>query len=262
MSAYIHGYDPLEQARLVEQAAFLNDRLIRPGTRFRPGTELLEIGCGVGAVLGQLGQAYPGLRLHGIDFEPKQVASARRHLRALGLKADLRQADALRLPFESGRFDAAWMMWFLEHVGDPLAALQEARRVLRPGGFLTAIEVDYHTLQPVRGTPGVAHFLRCFCDLFNLGGRSDTGSQVAGWMRAAGFKPVRVIEIPFEFLDEAGIEYLLAFMEPTFDQMLELPQADPALLRQGLRDFRALGPRRGAGIVGRVHKAWAWKPAK
>lgn len=56
MTAYVHGYTPEEQRRLVEQAEHWRDELILPGTELPPGTRLLEVGCGVGAVLGILGQ--------------------------------------------------------------------------------------------------------------------------------------------------------------------------------------------------------------
>jgi cyclopropane fatty-acyl-phospholipid synthase-like methyltransferase len=49
--------------------------LILAGTTLAPGTRLLEVGCGVGAVLGILGDAFPGVVLAGVDLE--DVSSTR-----------------------------------------------------------------------------------------------------------------------------------------------------------------------------------------
>src|SRR5687768_10140499 len=134
MTDYVHGYGTPEQERLVEQAEHWRHRLISDGTNLEPGTRVLEVGCGVGAVLAVLGQEYPGVELFGVDIEQKQLDFARGHLERAGVEATLRQADALALPFESGTFDHVWMMWLLEHVPDPPAALREARRCSYPTG--------------------------------------------------------------------------------------------------------------------------------
>src|SRR6266498_3906975 len=57
---YVHGYATAEQERLLRQAEHWRDELILAGTTLAPGTRLLEVGCGVGAVLGILGTAFPG----------------------------------------------------------------------------------------------------------------------------------------------------------------------------------------------------------
>jgi SAM-dependent methyltransferase len=97
------------------------------------GQRLLEIGCGEGSNLYHLRAR--GVRGYGIDFSPKRVSFARR---ATG--ATLAVADAARLPFAGESFDAVLIRDLLHHLPNPGRALDEAHRVLRPGGRLTVIE--------------------------------------------------------------------------------------------------------------------------
>src|SRR6266576_5481003 len=85
---YVHGYATAEQERLLRQAEHWRDELILAGTRLAQGTRLLEVGCGVGAVLGILGMAFPGVILAGVDIEARRLETAGPHLRRPGLGAD------------------------------------------------------------------------------------------------------------------------------------------------------------------------------
>jgi hypothetical protein len=71
----VHGYGTPEQERLVAQAEHWRHRLIRDGTTLEPGTRVLEVGCGVGAVLAVLGQEFPGAELTGVDIERNSSSS-------------------------------------------------------------------------------------------------------------------------------------------------------------------------------------------
>ena len=176
MTEYVHGYGTPEQERLVEQAEHWRHRLIRDGTQLEPGTRLLEVGCGVGAVLAVLGQEFPGVRLTGVDIEPKQLEFARGHIARAGVEATVLEADALALPFGDESFDHVWMMWLLEHIADAPGALREARRVLVSGGRITAIEVDYSTCHAEPSTPALR---RCSARWFRA------------WRPRAGAMPAR-----------------------------------------------------------------------
>ena len=78
---YIHGTSAREQQRLIEQASVLAD-LLAANLELHPGERLLEIGCGVGAVLAQIARSQPQALLSGIDISPEQIEAARRHLDA------------------------------------------------------------------------------------------------------------------------------------------------------------------------------------
>ena len=260
MTGYVHGYGTPEQERLVEQAEHWRHRLIRDGTRIEPGTRLLEVGCGAGAVLAVLGQEFPGVQLVGVDIEPKQLEFARGHLERAGVEATLLEADALALPFEDGSFDHVWMMWFLEHVADPVAVLQEARRVLVPGGAITAIEVDYSSCRAEPSTPAIEALFRAMVAGMAASGWSDAGTRLPGWLREAGYRDVDEGERPmwWQGADLATqSRYAADGMESAFDALAQLPGVAEEDLRAGLADLRGLTDQPGAGLGWVMHKSTA-----
>jgi SAM-dependent methyltransferase len=258
--SYVHGYATEEQRRLLQQAEHWRDDLILAGTTLQPGTRLLEVGCGVGAVLGVLGQAFPGISINGVDIEERQIETARTHLAALGLNADLRRADALDLPYPDESFDHVWMMWFLEHVADPVGALREARRVLVPGGTLTAIEVDYNTVWASPTSAAFEALVAAVAGAMDAAGRSDTGTLLPGWLEDAAFAEVDPGERPFHF---TGAEltrqatYAAAVIESTIPALAEGRDDQAALLTAGLEELRGLPSTPDAALGWVMHKARA-----
>jgi SAM-dependent methyltransferase len=96
-----------------------------------PGPRLADIGGGTGNYALALGRE--GWDPIVVDRSPDMLT----HAEAKGLRTV--QADAQRLPFEDGTFDAATMISMLHHVQDRRSALAEARRILRPGGRLVLV---------------------------------------------------------------------------------------------------------------------------
>jgi tRNA (uracil-5-)-methyltransferase TRM9 len=83
-----------------------------------------------------------GFELYGMDFSSEMIRLARRYSHKFDFPVNLQVADARRLPYASGTFDWAISAAVYHHIQEreaQLAALQELRRVLRPGGeaFLT-----------------------------------------------------------------------------------------------------------------------------
>ena len=115
--------------RLVE--ALLYARYGAPGSRSgSSGLTFLDVGCGTGAMSVRLARWG---RVVSADFSPLALQFSRR--RGLG---PLVGADAMRLPFASGSFDAVVTMDVLEHLPDDCAAIAEFFRVLKPGGRVFA----------------------------------------------------------------------------------------------------------------------------
>jgi ubiquinone/menaquinone biosynthesis C-methylase UbiE len=93
---------------------------------------VLEVGIGLGTDFTRFARA--GARLAGIDLTEAAVDLVRRRLAHEGLEADVRVGDAENLPFADGTFDLVYSWGVLHHTPDTARALDEVRRVLRPGG--------------------------------------------------------------------------------------------------------------------------------
>jgi phosphatidylethanolamine/phosphatidyl-N-methylethanolamine N-methyltransferase len=97
----------------------------------QPGERILVDGCGTGADLAFLP---PDVEVVATDLTPAMVERTRRRAEALGQTVDARVMDAQALELADGSFDAVVLHLILAVVPDPVAAIREAARVLRPGG--------------------------------------------------------------------------------------------------------------------------------
>jgi O-antigen/teichoic acid export membrane protein/SAM-dependent methyltransferase len=95
---------------------------------------ILEIGCGTGGLL--VAASCRGLTIEGVDIASRWLVVARRRLQDRGLDVPLTVASAERLPWPDASFATVVADSLIEHCDDPVEALQEWRRVLRPGGRL------------------------------------------------------------------------------------------------------------------------------
>lgn len=96
------------------------------------GREVLDAGCGVGWGTVRLAEAGTA-RAVGVDIDQPALASARERA---GGRAEFVKGDLLALPFGDASFDFVVCFEAIEHVSDPQRALDELRRVIRPGGRL------------------------------------------------------------------------------------------------------------------------------
>jgi SAM-dependent methyltransferase len=131
------GYDDYAGLERALRATFAR-RLarLRPPA---PGARLLDVGAAFGFAVSEAARA--GWRAQGLE---RSREAARRAAR--GLAGRVTVATALRLPFDSGRFDAVTLWDVLEHLPEPHAALAEVARVLRPGGQLALTTGDAGSL--------------------------------------------------------------------------------------------------------------------
>ena len=103
------------------------------------GQRVLDVGCGPGALTGELVSRVGTDRVAAVDPSEPFVAAARE--RQPGV--DVRQASADALPFADGVFDATLAQLVVHFMPDPVAGLAEMRRVTRSGGSVAACVWDH-----------------------------------------------------------------------------------------------------------------------
>jgi ubiquinone/menaquinone biosynthesis C-methylase UbiE len=117
--------------------------------------ETLEVAIGTGLNLPFYSEQ---VQLTGIDFSPAMLAIARQRATRLGRTVDLREADALALPFPDARFDTVVCTFSLCAIPDDRGAVAEMRRVLRPGGLLVLADHIEGSAWPTRAFQRAVEF--------------------------------------------------------------------------------------------------------
>lgn len=145
-------------------------------------TSLLDVGCGTGTLLDALAAEAPDCRIAGIDLSYAMASAARARLPR---HAQLFTADAEMLPFRAAAFDVVVSSSSFHFWPDPVTALRECRRVLRPEGRLVL-------------TDWCDDFLTCrVCDRFlrlryGSGHRIYSADECAQLLRDGGFEPLAI----------------------------------------------------------------------
>ena len=142
---------------------------------------LLDLGTGTGRMLELL--APLAVRATGIDQSPQMLSLARDRIERTGLRhVQLRQGDIYAAPIEPESYDLVVMHQVLHYLDDPLRAVREAGRALRPGGRLLIVDFAPHEEETLR----TAHAHR------RLG---FAAGEVSGFMASAGLDLITEVEL-------------------------------------------------------------------
>lgn len=109
-------------------------------------SQVLEVACNMGTTAIELARRV-GCRITGIDMDARALEKAKRNIRAAGLaeRIEVKQANALKLPFADASFDIVIneaMLTMLNQAAK-LKAIAEYHRVLKPGGMLLTHDITY-----------------------------------------------------------------------------------------------------------------------
>lgn len=172
-------------------ADVMRRQIIPPVTRFVQAVggarhvRLLDVACGTGRTLHQLGQAHPELRLYGVDLSPAYVRLARKRLADLA-EVTLAVENAEVLPFADATFDIVTSVYLFHELPHNVRrdVVREMFRVVRSGGLLV-IEDSAQLVESAE----LATALRAFPGEFHEPFYADyLEDDLAGLLHEVGFE--------------------------------------------------------------------------
>jgi SAM-dependent methyltransferase len=198
---YTHGHHESvlrsHKWRTAENSAgYLLDRL-------QPGQQLLDVGCGPGTITLDLAARVAPGKVFGLDPAADVIEQAEAARQSAGVaNVTFATGDVYALEFDDASFDVVHAHQVLQHLTDPVKALVEIGRVLRPGGTLAVRDGDYGTFVWAPDDPLLDRWLALYHQVTSRNlAEADAGRRLPGWVRAAGYADVVVSTSTWTFAD-------------------------------------------------------------
>ncbi|CAM4364703.1 ACP S-malonyltransferase [Paenibacillus tarimensis] len=159
----------------------------------RDGLSIVEFGCGPGYVTEKLLRHFPACRVTGIEFDPYLVDVARSYLDQTGLdRYHIMQGSIMGCAMPSNSFDFAVIRLVIEHLPDPVAAIKEVHRVLKPGGVAVFIDNDFEMhIRTYPHIPELKDLYDAYCrKRESEGGMPMIGRQLPVLLKAGNFENI------------------------------------------------------------------------
>ncbi|MEO1061078.1 MAG: methyltransferase domain-containing protein [Actinomycetota bacterium] len=170
-----------------------------------PGRSLLDVGCGPGTLTADLADRVAPGRVVALDAAEDVLAEARATLDARGRSdVEVVVGDVYALDLPDDTFDVVHAHQVLQHLGDPVAALRELRRVARPGGRVAVRDADYEAMTWWPDVPELDRWLDVYRATARANGAEpDAGRRLLDWARQAGFADIEASASVWCFSSEA-----------------------------------------------------------
>jgi ubiquinone/menaquinone biosynthesis C-methylase UbiE len=158
----------------------------------KPDMRILDIGCGPGTITADLAALVPDGHVTGVDHAPGILDQARATAAERGLdNVDFTVADVHALDYPDDSFCVVHAHQVLQHVGDPVQALREMRRVCKPGGVIAARDSDYSAMTWYPPSQGMDDWLDLYLRVARAnGGEPEAGRRLKSWALQAGFTDI------------------------------------------------------------------------
>ena len=240
---HTYGFDDFIVDSMSRRTAEANAGYLLP--HLRPGYRLLDFGCGTGTISVGLADAVKPGELHGVAMMEPRVRAAR-ELAARGGhdNATFHLAQTLPVPFEDGYFDAVHCHNILMSFPEPVIALKELKRVLKPGGVIGCRELLCEASFSFPDDNDIlARSWEIFTDLLELNFKhAQVGKELKWLLLQAGFEDAQMSADYDVYSEPEDIEYICdVFLKwflsnDTMGVAIENGAATPEL-RDRVRDY-------------------------
>ena len=193
---YFLGTGSLELERLgLQHAAWRADAALAwRQAEFRPGSVVLDVGCGPGFASLELADVVrPNGKVLAIDQSDRFLAHLSEQCQARGVtNITTLQRDLTDFEFDDIRADGAWLRWVLAFLPDPERVLKHVAQALKPGAYIAIHEYyAYETWRLVPSDVVFESFVAAVMGSWRAhGGEPNVGLRVAPWLERLGFRIV------------------------------------------------------------------------